>query len=106
MTLISDHAPRTETVVAVDLSPRQITDVLGEEQVFAELPELSPDSELRFDTVASLLQPELATIKIVKSRYAKLFFPIVVPISVANLDSNGNRELSSSILSASHASAD
>ncbi len=103
---MSDHAPRTETVVAVDLSPRQITDVLGEEQVFAELLELSLDSEVRFDTLASLLQPELATIKTVKSRYAKLFFPIDVPISIANLDSDGNRELSSSVLSTGHASAD
>ena len=45
---MSDQRPRTATVVALDLSPRQITDVLGEEQVLAELPELSLDSEERF----------------------------------------------------------
>ncbi len=71
MILISDHAPRTETVVAVDRSPRQITEVLEEEQVFAELPELSLDSEVRFDTLASLLQPKLAIIKTAKSRCPK-----------------------------------
>lgn len=65
---MSDQRPRTATVVALDLSPCQITDVLGEEQVLAELPELSLDSEERFDTLASLLQPVLATRKIAKSR--------------------------------------
>ncbi|OYZ18374.1 MAG: hypothetical protein B7Y39_13710 [Bdellovibrio sp. 28-41-41] len=65
---MSDQRPRTATVVALDLSPRQITDVLGEEQVFAELLELSLDSELRFDTLASLLQPELVTRTTANSR--------------------------------------
>jgi hypothetical protein len=58
-------------VVAVDLSPRQITEVLEAEHVFAELPELSLDSELRFEMLASLLQPVPATNRIIKSKYLK-----------------------------------
>lgn len=68
--LISDQIPRTATDVAVDLSPRQMTEVLGDAHVFAELLELSLESEVRFDTLASLPQPEPAMVRIVKSKYA------------------------------------
>lgn len=83
--------PRTATEVADDLSPRQITDVLGDEQVFAELPELSLESEVRFDTLASLPHPEPTTIKIAKSMYVEIFVFIGILISIADLDSDGNR---------------